>query len=82
MHNLKAKVLLPKEDTTLTKVIKKSVLDDLAGRYESENQFLSMCTFLDPRFKMEYTCNKEELKKVKGICVAVSSGRDSREQSH
>ena len=65
MHNLKAKVLLPKEDTTLTKVIKKSVLDDLAGRYESENQFLSMCTFLDPRFKMEYTCNKEELKKVK-----------------
>ena len=67
LHNLKAKVLLPKEeDTTLTKDIKKSVLDDLPGRYESENQFLSLCTFLDPRFKMEYTCNKEELKeKVK-----------------
>ena len=65
LHNLKARVLLPKEDTTLTKNIKKSVLDDLAGRYESESQFLSMCTFLDPRFKMEYTCNKEELKKVK-----------------
>ena len=41
-------------------------MDDLAGRYESENQFLSLCTFLDSRFKMEYTCNKEELKeKVK-----------------
>ena len=65
MHNLKAKILLPKEDTTLTKDIKKFVLDHLAGRYESENQFLSMCTFFDPRFKMEYTCNKEELKKVK-----------------
>ena len=35
MHNLKAKVLLPtEEDTTLTKKIKKSVLDDLAGCYE------------------------------------------------
>ena len=58
LHNLKAKILLPKEDTTLTKDIKKFVLDHLAGRYESENQFLSMCTFFDPRFKMEHTCNK------------------------
>ena len=66
LHNLKAKVLPKEKDTALTKDINKSVLDDLAGRYESENQFLSLCTFLDPRFKMEYTCNKEELKeKVK-----------------
>ena len=79
LHNLKAKVLPKKEDTTLTKDIIKSVLDDLAGRYESENQFLSLCTFLDPRFKMEYTCNKEELKEKVKECVAVISGR---EQSH
>ena len=68
LHNLKAKVLLPKEDTSLTKDIKKSALDDLAGHYESENQFLSLCTFLDLCFKTEYTCNKEELKSRNLCC--------------
>lgn len=67
LHNLKTKILVTKEeDTTLTKDIKKAILDDLLPRYSTtaEQQLLSVCTFLNPRFKMEYSDDKENLKKT------------------
>ena len=63
--NLKTKILLPKEeDTSLTKDIKKSVLDDLLRRYDSDDiqNLLSICNFLDPHFKLEYISNRADLK--------------------
>lgn len=66
LHNLKTKVLIAKEDdTTLTKDIKKTVIDDLHARYTDPSvlKLLSTATFLDSRFKSDYCVDKEDMKK-------------------
>ncbi len=68
LHNLKTKVLLPSEDdTTLTKDIKKAIVNDLQARYTDASvlYLLSTATFLDPRFKLEYSncADKNSVKK-------------------
>ena len=54
LHNLKNKILVENdEDTSLTKDIKKNVIDDMQARYADIDmqQVLNITTFLDPRFK-------------------------------
>ena len=64
LHNLCYKVLaIEDDDTTLTKEIKKGVVDDLQPRYSGTKvqEFLQMATFLDPRFKTDFVDETEEL---------------------
>ena len=39
-------------------------MNDLSRHYDSDDiqNLLSICTFLDPRFKLEYTSNRADLK--------------------
>ena len=63
IHNLATKVLVDEEDDTeLTKTIKHRIIDDLKHRYENEDlkNLLSIATFLDPRFKADYTKTEVE----------------------
>ncbi len=65
LHNLKTKILIAKEDEAqLTKDIKRTILDDLETRYTDSNiqKLLHTATFLDPRFKDDYSSDKEQLK--------------------
>ena len=65
LRNLKTKILLAKDDTALTRDIKKIVIEDLHARYTDPSvlKLLSTATFLDPRFKTDYCEDKEDLKK-------------------
>lgn len=64
LHNLATKVLLVQDDDSeLTKGIKKKVIDSLSNRYAGNPQvreLLEVSTFLDPRFKMDYTQDSEK----------------------
>ena len=67
LHNLKAKILIAKEDdTALTRDIKKIVIDDLHARYTDHRviELLSTATFLDPRFKSDYFEDKDHVMKL------------------
>ncbi len=64
LHNLKTKILIAKEEEAeLTKDIKKTIVGDLHSRYSNPSiqKLLHTATFLDPRFKADYSNNKEEL---------------------
>lgn len=69
LYNLKTTLLPAEDDTSLTKDIKKSVLDDLNARYTDENLLclLSTSTFLDARFKTDYFDSEEKTTLRKSI---------------
>ena len=52
---------LQDEDHPLTKQIKTLIIQDLSSRYESAmmSSLLDKCTFLDPRFKADFTADKD-----------------------
>ena len=52
---------LQDEDHPLTKEIKSLIIQDLSTRYESAmmSNLLDKCTFLDPRFKADFTVDKD-----------------------
>ncbi len=64
LHNLKTKILIAKEEEAeLTKDFKKAIVGDLHSRYSNPSiqKLLHTATLLDPRFKADYSNNKEEL---------------------
>ena len=66
LHHLATVVLMPlEEDTHLTKDIKKGVLAYIREKYSNleVNDLLDAATFMDPRFRSEYTeeVNKDEV---------------------
>ena len=67
LHNLRSRILAEQQDdSALTKDIKRSILVDLEACYcdPKTNELLSIATFLDPRFKMQYAENQDHLKAV------------------
>jgi len=65
LHNLKTKILIRKEEETqLTRDIKQVIMNDLEVRYSNSGiqKLLHIATFLDPRFKADYSNDKEEVK--------------------
>lgn len=67
LHLLNTKILAVKdEDTDLTKTIKSKILNYINKHYEDETtqELLDIATFLDPRFKTNYT-DEDKLPNIK-----------------
>ncbi|MGH0158908.1 UNVERIFIED_CONTAM: hypothetical protein FKN15_036490 [Acipenser sinensis] len=63
------------QDREMVKQLKRTISEDLQSRYSAEGvkQFVSVCSFLDPRFRQEYLENKDAtLAAVKQEAVEVA----------
>ena len=70
IHNLATKVLVDEEDDTeLMMTIKHRIIDDLKHCYENKDlkNLLSIATFLDPRFKADYTKTEVEKELIDSV---------------
>ena len=62
------------QDTTLATQMKNTITSDLTGRYGSEDisDFLNKCSYLDPRFRIDYISDKERIiKQIENEAVSV-----------
>ncbi|XP_039519610.1 E3 SUMO-protein ligase ZBED1-like [Pimephales promelas] len=84
LHLLNTKILAVKdEDTDLTKTIKSKILNYINKHYEDETtqELLDIATFLDPRFKTNYT-DEDKLPNIKARVMSdmdMSSHKDTYE---
>ena len=85
LHHLRTEVLIQKEnDTELTKTLKQKIISSLLRRYNYDHidNLLDKATFVDPRFRLEYT-DSEHIPTIKHLILqeAVELEKPSQDSS-
>ena len=72
------------QDTTLATQMKNIISSDLTGRYgfEDISDFLNKCSYLDPRFRIDYISDKARIiKQIENEAVSVAETHQDAEIS-